>query len=104
MATPFKTPGVFIEEKNAFPNSIVAVATAVPVFIGYTEKADRNGQSLMGIPTAIDSMKEYTDLFGKEYHHQFGLADATHKILNFTPALLLPPATIFYLYNCLRLS
>jgi phage tail sheath protein FI len=104
MATPFKTPGVYIEEKNAFPNSIVAVATAVPVFIGYTEKADRNGQSLIGVPTAVDSMKEYTDLFGKEYHHQFGLTDATHKMQRFTPTLLTDPATTFYLYNCLRLS
>ena len=28
-----KTPGVHIVEKNAFPNSVVKVATAVPAFI-----------------------------------------------------------------------
>ena len=32
----FKTPGVYIVEKNAFPNSVVEVTTAVPAFIGYT--------------------------------------------------------------------
>ena len=48
------TPGVYIEEKNPVPGSAVAVETAVPVFIGYTEKAMRNGKSLVGIPTAIE--------------------------------------------------
>ena len=36
---PMKTPGVYIVEKNAFPNSVVQVATAVPAFVGYTEWA-----------------------------------------------------------------
>lgn len=31
-----KTPGVYIIEKNAFPNSVVEVATAIPAFIGHT--------------------------------------------------------------------
>ena len=47
MASTLMTPGVYIEEKNAFPSSITAVATAVPVFIGYTQKAVRNGKSLV---------------------------------------------------------
>ena len=42
-----KTPGVYIVEKNAFPNSVVEVATAVPVFIGYTEKAIDGTTSLL---------------------------------------------------------
>lgn len=33
-----KKPGVYVVENNAFPNEVVEVATAVPVFIGYTEK------------------------------------------------------------------
>lgn len=32
----YKTPGVYIKEKNAFGNSIVEVETAIPVFIGLT--------------------------------------------------------------------
>ena len=40
MPLTLKTPGVYIEEKNVFPNSIVALPTAVPAFIGYTEKAE----------------------------------------------------------------
>lgn len=34
-----KTPGVYIVEKSAFPNSVVEAATAIPAFIGITEKA-----------------------------------------------------------------
>ena len=41
-----KTPGVYIVEKSAFPNSVVQVATAVPAFIGYTEKAMNGNVSL----------------------------------------------------------
>jgi phage tail sheath protein FI len=34
------TPGVYTQELNAFPNSVVAVPTAVPAFVGYTARAD----------------------------------------------------------------
>ena len=99
-----KNPGVYINEVNAFPISVVAVETALPVFIGYTEKAGSNGESLIGVPTRVDSLQEYRQFFGEGYHHQFTLTDTSHQIQNFTPALLQSPDTIFYLYNCLRLS
>jgi uncharacterized protein len=59
-----KTPGVYVIEKSAFGNSIVEVATAVPAFIGYTEKADNNGISLKNVPWRISSMPEFTKYFG----------------------------------------
>ena len=60
-----KTPGVYIVETNAFPNSAVKVETAIPAFIGCTEKAERGGQSLIGIPTKISSLSDYHTLFGE---------------------------------------
>ena len=39
LASNIKTPGVYINELNAFPNSVVPVATAVPGVIGYTPNA-----------------------------------------------------------------
>ena len=39
MATTYKTPGVYIEEIPKFPPSVAPVDTAIPAFIGYTEKA-----------------------------------------------------------------
>ena len=59
-----KTPGVYILEKNAFPNSVVEVATAVPAFIGYTEKADNKGTSLHNRPFRITSLGEFHQYFG----------------------------------------
>jgi phage tail sheath protein FI len=59
-----KTPGVYIVEKSAFPNSVVEVATAVPAFIGYTEKADNKGKSLLNKPWRITSLAEYHNYYG----------------------------------------
>ena len=50
MATVLATPGVYIEEKSAFPSSAVQVATAVPAFVGYTEMAIRANKSLKKHP------------------------------------------------------
>lgn len=76
MATDYKTPGVYIEEKNAFPGSAVAVETSVPVFIGYTEKAERNGKSLLFKPTRVTSLAVFVEYFGKEFKSQFTIAEA----------------------------
>lgn len=52
-----KTPGVYVEETpNSIP-SIVQVNTAIPAFIGYTEKGSNS-------PTRIGSMQEYKTKFG----------------------------------------
>ena len=59
-----KTPGVYIVEKSAFPNSVVEVATAVPAFIGYTEKADNMGKTLANTPWRITSMADFHNYFG----------------------------------------
>jgi phage tail sheath protein FI len=46
MVIQYKTPGVYVTELDAFPPALVGVQTAVPAFIGYTEKAVANGQSV----------------------------------------------------------
>ena len=66
-----KTPGVYIVEKPAFPNSVVEVATAVPAFVGYTEKADNRGKSLRNKPWRITSMAEFHNYFGLSPDPQF---------------------------------
>lgn len=66
MATNYTTPGVYIEEIPILPRSVAQVATAIPAFIGYTEKAvDFNGVSLRNKPTRITSLLEYEGFFGK---------------------------------------
>ncbi len=74
MASQYKTPGVYIKEINAFPNSVVEVATAVPAFIGYTSKAkDDKGASLSNKPKRISSMSEFTTYFGDAPVDQFNV-------------------------------
>lgn len=54
----FATPGVYIKELNLLPPSVAEVSTAIPAFVGYTEK----GPSLE--PSRITSMLEYEEIFG----------------------------------------
>lgn len=65
MATTYKTPGVYIEEIVKFPPSVAQVETAIPAFIGYTEKATNkiNGDLKLK-PTRITSLLEYERFFG----------------------------------------
>jgi hypothetical protein len=71
-----KTPGVYIPQPNSFPPAIVGVDTAVPAFIGYTEKAAYQGKSLDMIPTRIASMAEYIQQFGHALQEQYYLVAA----------------------------
>ena len=60
-----RTPGVYIEEVPNLPPSITAVATAIPVFIGYTEReTDPDGVTLINRPVRITSRMQYQDIFG----------------------------------------
>jgi len=70
-----KTPGVYVVEKNAFPNSVVEVATAVPAFIGYTQKAVNGNKSLLNKPWRISSMAEFRSYFGDAPKPKFELAE-----------------------------
>lgn len=60
----YKTPGVYIKEKNAFGNSIVEAETAIPVFIGLTEKAQDGTTPLLNKPVRVSSIMEYEKYFG----------------------------------------
>lgn len=68
-----KTPGIYIVDKNAFPNSVVEVATSVPAFVGYTQRAEFNGRRLHGLPHRIGSMAEFETCFGGAPPARFGL-------------------------------
>src|SRR5688572_5746450 len=62
----FKTPGVYIIETPKLPPSIASVETAIPAFIGYTQKADlKVAGDLIRKPTRITSMLEYEKYFCK---------------------------------------
>lgn len=68
MATSYRTPGVYIEEISKFPPSVAQVETAIPAFIGYSEKAvvdgiDFHSEEIIQ-PVKIVSLPEYELYFG----------------------------------------
>ncbi len=66
----YKVPGVYVEEISTLPPSVAAVATAIPAFIGYTEKAqDKNGKAYPDdeiVVKRIDTLLEYEQYFGNK--------------------------------------
>lgn len=91
----YKTPGVYIEEINAFPSSVVQVPTGIPVFVGYTEKAALGGEDVTGAPVRISSMMDYMSIFG-------GAPKTTFNISN-TNVVTLDKQAKFKLYQAMCL-
>lgn len=60
----YKTPGIYTEDISSFPPTITEVETAIPVFIGYTEKTEIQGASLINKPVELQSLEEYRETFG----------------------------------------
>jgi phage tail sheath protein FI len=106
--TQRKTPGVYVTEQDAFPPSIVGVETAVPAFIGYTEKAAMSNKSVFKTPVRISSMADYVQVFGVGFEGVYDLKPGTEDSYDVKfggiPYLLKQTTdTKFYLYNSLRL-
>ena len=99
MPTAYKTPGVYLVEKDAFPGSVVEVATAVPAFIGYTEKTEYNKNSLIYKPVRITSFAEYLSIFGGapsvRYTYKKDNSNDAKAVLSAKPA--------FRLYDSMRI-
>jgi len=64
MAT-YKTPDVYIKEISIFPPSVAEVETAIPCFIGYTEKAKKiKDNDLKFKAEKIKSIVEFEEMYG----------------------------------------
>lgn len=117
-----KTPGVYIDEINAFPNSIIPVATAVPAFIGYTPQAMYEGKSYLNVAKKITSFADFQAVFcypdssatedpAKHYNPQYYLVQqdsqpekGDYLMIEGTYYSVVPdPNTVYYLYNSIRL-
>jgi uncharacterized protein len=104
MATSYKTPGVFVEEIPKLPPSVAQVETAIPAFIGYTEKAEKNGEDIKQIPTRISSLIEFETYFGGSYILQPGdIKVQLDEANNFAVKQVSYTAKVFYLYDAMRL-
>lgn len=59
------TPGVYVQEISTLPPSVAEVETAIPAFIGYTEKADSFvAGDLKKVANKINSLSEYVQFYG----------------------------------------
>jgi phage tail sheath protein FI len=99
MATVLATPGVYIEEKSAFSSSVVPVATAVPAFVGYTQKALRGTKSLKNVPTRISSFAEYEQFFGGPPKTKFTVGDDGTLTVEANTRFILHSAMRFFFAN-----
>ena len=66
----YYSPGVYVEERSNLAPSVAQVATAIPVFIGYTEK----GPKLTA--TRIDTQLDFENQFGRASPAAFKLTAA----------------------------
>lgn len=71
MAVVYKTPGVYIEEISTLPPSVADVSTAIPAFIGYTEKGDTTAGPAI---SRINSLLEYEEKFGGAQPTKFSVS------------------------------
>jgi uncharacterized protein len=100
MAATLATPGVYIEEKSSFGSSVVPVQTAIPAFIGYTQKASRGSKDLTNQPTKISSLGQYEELFGGAPETKFTIETSDEFITGFQLSFV--ENTRFLMHNALR--
>ncbi len=108
MAENLKTPGVYIVEKDTGANAVVQVSTAVPAFIGFTERAEINGKSFHMKPVQISSLSEYELFFGGPAVPVYTIKEVTSGdkdlVMNGKSYVMEQSAnSTFYLYNSLKL-
>lgn len=104
MATSYKTPGVYVEEIPKLPPSVAQVETAIPAFIGYTQRASKNGESLLNIPTEVESLVEFETWFGGAYQYRPGDINVVlDEGNNFAVTEVEYTDKVFYLYDAMRL-
>jgi hypothetical protein len=100
MATTYKTPGVFVEEIPKLPPSVAQVETALPAFVGYTNKADEIAPGdLINKPKRIGSLVEF-----EQYYGDGPSPDVT--VVNIDSNNNFVSATVksnFYMYDSLRM-
>ncbi|KAA3623780.1 MAG: phage tail sheath family protein [Flavobacterium sp.] len=60
------TPGVYIQEISTLGKSVRPVPTAIPVFIGYTQKTTFEGTSLANRAVRITSLNDFAQKFGDD--------------------------------------
>lgn len=100
----YKTPDVYVEEISTFPPSVAEVGTAIPAFIGYTEKAIKNQDNdLILKPTRIYSLKEYESLYGFPKDDAIAITIADNGAGGYQVTSITEPTTSYLLYYAVKM-
>jgi phage tail sheath protein FI len=100
----YKTPDVYVEEITVFPPSVAEVETAIPAFIGYTEKATKKvANDLILVPTKIFSLKEYEQYFGGPKDDTIAITVADDPAGGLSVTAFSEPAVKYLLYFSVKL-
>lgn len=101
---------IYSKELPVQPISITAVETSMPVFIGYTQKAEENdmANSLRNIPTYITSLQDFLEKFGSSYPEAFDLLindifNPDGKLTSKAFSATLPSPSVFKLFYSLQM-
>ncbi|WP_372772013.1 phage tail sheath family protein [Mangrovibacterium sp.] len=90
----YKTPGVYVEEISKLPASVAPVATAIPAFIGYTEKREKDGAALpVNTPVRISSMLEFEEIFGGAFNESLTVTLSGADVTEANTSILVAAAT-----------
>lgn len=92
----YQTPGVYVEEISSLPPSVASVATALPAFIGFTEKKPKNSAFMR-----ISSLMEYVEHYGRGAQYKAD-ADTAYCKTGSTVQPLTTDAG-FHMYNSVQL-
>ena len=97
MSQQKKTPGVYVKETPTLAPSVGEVASAIPVFIGYTENEVEKTNDLP-TPIKVASMLQYQEVFGGPYIGQFEVTIDGETITE-----IIPPETSYLMVPSLEL-
>lgn len=98
----YRTPDVYVEEISAFPPSVAEVETAIPAFIGYTERARKVADNdLLNRPTKIYNFAEFEQYYGAPDAPVIGVALASEGA-GFR-ATVTPPSTTYLLHHAMKM-
>jgi phage tail sheath protein FI len=115
MTKQYKTPGVYVAEESSFGSSIISNPTAIPSFIGFTERTLNSignelnlikGSTIVREPILVQSLLEYQTAFGEA--DVSGIIDVTEDNdtysaknkkdnTDYTPSLMEPSISNFFL-------
>lgn len=98
----YRTPDVYVEEISVFPPSVAEVETAIPAFIGYTERARRIADGdLLNRPTKIYNFAEFEQNFGGPDTPDIAVA-LTSEGAGFR-AVVKPPQPTYILHHAVKM-